>query len=89
MESIEQKLNSNNPRVVAQVISTIIKNITRKPPSDVPNSPELKFLYDKSTNNDPLISESVCDAILLLVKKGVLDAESVLHDFVTKIASVQ
>ncbi|CAH0551491.1 unnamed protein product [Brassicogethes aeneus] len=89
MEILENKLNSNDPIVVAKVISSVVKNIAAKQKSKTENVPELKFLNDKCINNDPLISEVACSGILYLVEADVLDVETVLHDFATKISSVK
>lgn len=85
MEELENALNSNNPILIAQLFSKIIKNIKEKYKGVGKESPELKFLKNKCLVQDPLINEVAGIAIINLVKDGTLPIDATLADFLTSI----
>ncbi|XP_057669101.1 focadhesin isoform X2 [Diorhabda carinulata] len=89
MDIIENKLYSNNPINISNLISKIINNVKRKHAEGLRDFPEVKFLKEKMMNADPLISEVSGKAIMMLISDRILSADVIHTDFISSMNSIK
>ncbi|KAJ0174345.1 hypothetical protein K1T71_010491 [Dendrolimus kikuchii] len=92
MDEIEYKLNTNNSVLVVNAIDKLISAIKSKfKPAErqrfVLENEELKFLRDKCSSKDPLVSLTACQGLLALVELGILEIAHTMSTVVTLLPS--
>ncbi|CAG9564314.1 unnamed protein product [Danaus chrysippus] len=92
MDEIEYKLNTNNSVLIVNAIDKLILTIKSKfKPSErqkfVLENEELKFLREKCSSKDNMVSLTACQGLLALVELGVLEIAHTMSTVVTLIPS--
>lgn len=89
MDEFEKKLHSNNPIIVAQIISSLITSIkTKKEKGELDSKIlELKFLKTKCLERDSYISEVSGLGLVKLIEENILQLDSVLKEVLLGISS--
>lgn len=94
MDEIEYKLNTNNSVLIVNAIDKLILTIKSKfKPGErqkfVLENEELKFLREKCSSKDNMVSLTACQGLLALVELGVLEIAHTMSTVVTLIPSTQ
>ncbi|XP_061384028.1 focadhesin isoform X2 [Danaus plexippus] len=92
MDEIEYKLNTNNSVLIVNAIDKLILTIKSKfKPGErqkfVLENEELKFLREKCSSKDNMVSLTACQGLLALVELGVLEIAHTMSTVVTLIPS--
>ncbi|XP_047997138.1 focadhesin [Leguminivora glycinivorella] len=92
MDEIEYKLNTNNSVLIVNAIDKLISTIKSKyKPAErqkfVLENGELKFLREKCSSKQSLVSLTACQGLLALVELGVLEIAHTMSTVVTLLPS--
>ncbi|XP_061720970.1 focadhesin [Cydia pomonella] len=92
MDEIEYKLNTNNSVLIVNAIDKLISTIKSKyKPAErqkfVLENEELKFLREKCSSKQSLVSLTACQGLLALVELGVLEIAHTMSTVVTLLPS--
>lgn len=94
MDEIEYKLETNNSVLVVNAIDKLISAIKSKfKPTErqrfVVENEELKFLREKCSSKDRMVSLTACQGLLALVELGVLEIGHTMSTVITLLPSAQ
>lgn len=94
MDEIEYKLNTKNSLLVVNGIEKLISTVKSKyKPADrqkfVLDNEELKFLREKCSSKDIVISLTACQGLLALVESGVLEIGHTMSTIITLLPTAQ
>lgn len=94
MDEIEYKLNTKNSVLVVNAIDKLISAIkskfkTAERQRFVLENEELKFLRDKCSSKDSLVSLTACQGLLALVELGILEIPHTMSTVVTLLPTAQ
>ncbi|XP_053614985.1 focadhesin [Plodia interpunctella] len=92
MDEIEYKLNTNNSVLIVNAIDKLICTIKSKyKPGErqkfVLENEELKFLREKCSSKNAMVSHTACQGLLALVELGVMDIGQTMSIVVTLLPS--
>lgn len=94
MDEVEYKLKTNNSVLIVNAIDKLISTIKSKyKPAErqkfVLENEELKFLRDKCSSTDGMVSLTACQGLLALVELGVLEIAHTMSTVVTLLPTTQ
>lgn len=94
MDEIEYKLNTGNSVLVVNAVEKLISLIKSKfKPADrkkfVLENEELKFLREKCSAKETVVSLTSCQGLLALVELGVLEIGHTMSTIVTLLPTAQ
>ncbi|EFN80200.1 Uncharacterized protein KIAA1797 [Harpegnathos saltator] len=89
MDEIEYKLKSQDPTLISHAISKLVQTIIEKSSKeeDIRNIPEFQTLTLKCNSDDPMVSTSACQALVILVKVGLYTSKSAIATFLSVCSS--
>lgn len=90
MEEIEYKLKQKNTVIIVNAIAKLVDTVRDKNesnPAQIHQLPELKLLWQKCEDADPVISITACQGIITLVEYGVLLVVPTLSHFISALSS--
>lgn len=94
MDEIEYKIKTNNSVLIVNAIDKLIYTIkTKYKPAErqkfVQDNEELKFLRDKCSSENTLVSLTAYQGLLALVELGVLEIGHTMSTVITLLPSAQ
>lgn len=94
MDEIEYKLNTKNSVLVVNAIDKLITTIKSKfKPAErqrfVLENEELKYLREKCSSKEAIVSLTACQGLLALVELGVLEIAHTMSTVVTLLPRAQ
>lgn len=94
MDEIEYKLKTNTSVLIVNAIDKLISTIKSKYKSAekqkfVLENEELKFLREKCSSSEPIVSLSACQGLLALVELSVLEIGYTMSTIVSLLPTAQ